>query len=218
MYYNVTFLYPCTFPLHLPHCHNLQELVPLTLPTFITLVSLALVTDCYVVIIVPRHPHPLTLSLNAVFLLRYRPHFLLPSKGAAPSRRCTGAAGADTIAVAVAGNCGALIRIGEQRPSVGGIINHDGSNVVVLLMMPNSQTHCLPTVVSSNVRILLPLMVAMTSPGATRIVDHDGSDGGGPPDDAKLSNLFPPNHGVLQRAHLPSVDGCNDLARRNPHH
>jgi hypothetical protein len=58
-------------------------------------------------------------------------------------------------------------------------------------------------------------MVAMTLPGATRIIDHDGSNGGGPPNDAKLSNLFPPTRHVLQCVHPPSANGRDDIVWHN---
>ena len=76
IYCDITFLYPCAFPSHLLHRHNLQEFVALTLPTLIILVSLALVTDCYVVIIIPRHPHPLTSSQRRPSIALLAPPFV----------------------------------------------------------------------------------------------------------------------------------------------
>ena len=55
---------------------SLQECVALTLPTFNILVPLALMTDCYVVIIVPRHPHPLMLSQRCLSVALLALHFV----------------------------------------------------------------------------------------------------------------------------------------------
>ena len=132
---------------------------------------LALVTDCYVVIIVPRHPHPLTSSQRHLSVVLLAPNFVAVQGHRCPGpmcHRCAGAAVANAIAIAIASNCGALVCIGERRPSVGGIL------------------------------------------------DHDGSNGAGPPDNAKLSSPFPPYPRVLQPAYPPSVDGCNDVTQRNP--
>ena len=119
------------FPVASPSL-SLQELVALTLPTFIILVSLALVTDCYVIPSLFPVILILLCRLNAVVPLGYRPRILSPSKGATAPCRCagasTGATIADVIAVAVVSNCGALVRIIEWCPSIGGIVNNGGSN------------------------------------------------------------------------------------------
>ena len=47
------------------------------------------------------------------------------------------------------------------------------------------------------------------------IVNNDGSNGAGPPDNAKLSSPFPCCHRVLQCVHPPSIDGRYDVARRD---
>ena len=124
IYYNITFLYPCAFLSHIPHHHNLQELVALTLLTFIILVSLALVTDCYVIIIVPSHPHPLTLSQCHLSIALTAPPFVAVQGHHRPGpmrwHRCC-------QHITVAGNCGALVCISERCISVGGIVNHDRS-------------------------------------------------------------------------------------------
>jgi hypothetical protein len=72
IYYDVTFFASPS--------SSLQESVALTLPSFIILVYLALVTDCYVVIIVPRHPHPLTSSQHCLSVALSVPHFFAHHK------------------------------------------------------------------------------------------------------------------------------------------
>ena len=52
-------------------------------------------------------------------------------------------------------------------------------------------------------------------PSVGGIIDHAGSNGAVPPDDAELLSPFPPYRRVLQCAHLPSVDGREDIARRD---
>ena len=84
------------------HHHNLQESVALTLPTFIILVSLALVTDCYVVILIPCHPHPLTSSQHRLSVALLAPPFVAVQEHHHPG----GAAVAGAIVVAIVGDRG----------------------------------------------------------------------------------------------------------------